>query len=127
MPTKSEGVTNVPLLDVKAQPPDAPLTGPYPTQDASGRRAATTDGEGSDEPFPVTRKDLYQTLQTTRNLEIGLFWQRSNYFLVLNTGIAFGYFNLVDHKYTLIFAIMGVVASTLWFRVCLGGKFWQTR
>jgi hypothetical protein len=60
-------------------------------------------------------------------LEISLFWQRSNYFLVLNTGIAFGFFHLEKPKYTLIFAAMGLLASALWFRVCLGSKFWQTR
>jgi len=43
---------------------------------------------------PMEVKDLYKTLLDTRNLEINLFWQRSNYFLVLNTGIAFGFFNL---------------------------------
>ena len=43
---------------------------------------------------PIELKDLYKTLLDTRNLEISLFWQRSNYFLVLNTGIAFGFFNL---------------------------------
>lgn len=72
-------------------------------------------------------KDLYKTLLDTRNFEINLFWQRSNYFLVLNTGIAFGFFNLKDGKFALIFAVIGLLASILWFWVCLGGKFWQTR
>lgn len=72
-------------------------------------------------------KDLYKTLQDTRNLEINLFWQRSNYFLVLNTGIAFGFFNLENRQFSFIFAILGLLASILWFWVCLGGKFWQTR
>lgn len=76
---------------------------------------------------PMEVKDLYKTLLDTRNLEINLFWQRSNYFLVLNTGIAFGFFNLKDGKFAIIFAVMGLFASLLWFWVCLGGKFWQTR
>jgi hypothetical protein len=63
----------------------------------------------------------------TRNLEINLFWQRSNYFLVLNTGIAFGFFNLKEPKYVWVMAVIGLLASILWFRVCLGGKHWQTR
>lgn len=82
------------------------------------------DGE---DKLPVEVKDLYKTLLDTRNLEINLFWQRSNYFLVLNTGIAFGFFNLKDGKFAVIFAVMGLFASILWFWVCLGGKFWQTR
>lgn len=96
-------------------------------QSASTSLASKEETSGSAEPFAVHRRELYQTLLATRNLEIGLFWQRSNYFLVLNTGLAFAYFNLSEDKYTLVFAVMGVVASTLWFRVCLGGKFWQTR
>ncbi len=77
--------------------------------------------------LPVEVKDLYKTLLDTRNLEINLFWQRSNYFLVLNSGIAFGFFNLKDQKFSVIFAFMGLLASALWFWVCLGGKYWQTR
>src|SRR5207248_3234570 len=36
--------------------------------------------------------DAYKIALETRNLEINLFWQRSNYFLVLNTAIAVGFF-----------------------------------
>ena len=82
--------------------------------------------DGENKPI-IEVKDLYKTLLDTRNLEINLFWQRSNYFLVLNTGIAFGFFNLKDGKFAVIFAVMGLLASLLWFWVCLGGKFWQTR
>jgi hypothetical protein len=77
--------------------------------------------------LPIDVKDLYNTLVDTRNLEINLFWQRSNYFLVLNTGIAFGFFNLLRGKFAVIFAVMGLLASFLWFCVCLGSKFWQSR
>ena len=77
--------------------------------------------------IPMEVKDLYKILLDTRNLEINLFWQRSNYFLVLNSGIAFGFFNLKDGKYSISFAVMGLLASLLWFWVCLGGKYWQTR
>jgi len=79
------------------------------------------------EKFEGPVKDLYGTLVTTRNFEIGLFWQRSNYFLVLNTAIALGFFNVKEGKYGLMFVVMGIVASLLWFWVCLGSKYWQTR
>jgi hypothetical protein len=72
-------------------------------------------------------KDLHATLVSTRNLEINLFWQRANYFLVLNSGLALGVFNLKDQKYFIVFAIVGILAAFLWWRVCLGGKYWQTR
>lgn len=84
---------------------------------------------GSTTPYAGPIKDLHATLVATRNLEIGLFWQRANYFLVLNSALAIGFFNLKDKdaKYTLVFGLVGLVASALWFWVCLGGKFWQTR
>ena len=81
----------------------------------------------SENKQPIDIKDLYKTLLDTRNFEINLFWQRSNYFLVLNTGVAFGFFNLRDGKFAIIFAVMGLLGSILWFWVCLGGKFWQAR
>ena len=77
--------------------------------------------------WPIEIKDLYKTLIETRNFEITMFWQRSNYFLGLNTGIAFGFFNLKEPKYAFILAIIGLIASILWLEVCLGSKFWQSR
>ena len=49
--------------------------------------------ESQEKKYPIEIKDLYRTLLDTRNLEINLFWQRCNYFLVLNTGVALGFFN----------------------------------
>ncbi|MBZ5525233.1 MAG: hypothetical protein LAP21_23650 [Acidobacteriia bacterium] len=71
--------------------------------------------------------DAYKVLIDTRNLEINLFWQRSNYFLVLNTGLAIGFFNVKEFPYRLAMAIFGIVASILWLRVSLGAKHWQAR
>lgn len=83
----------------------------------------------ADEPkkCAIEVKDLYKTLLDTRNLEINLFWQRSNYFLVLNTGIAFGFFNSTKPQSAIVLAGMGLVASLLWLWVCLGSKYWQAR
>jgi hypothetical protein len=73
-------------------------------------------------------KDLYSILVDTRKLEINLFWQRSNYFLVLSSGMVLGFFNLKGTKsYAIVFAFMGLISSVLWFLVCLGSKYWQTR
>jgi hypothetical protein len=72
-------------------------------------------------------RDFYKVLIDTRNLEINLFWQRSNYFLVLNTGIAFGFFNLKEPRYIWAMAVFGLMASILWVGVSLGGKYWHTR
>ena len=62
-----------------------------------------------------------------RNMEIGLFWQRSNYFLVLNTTLAVGFFALSSFAYKALLGIMGVCVATLWVGVNLGSKFWQSR
>jgi len=74
-------------------------------------------------------KDLYKTLLDTRNFEITMFWTRSNYFLILNSAIAVGLFGTRDYyaKFAIVFAVAGMLASLLWFWVCLGGKYWQTR
>src|SRR3954470_9024505 len=71
--------------------------------------------------------DAYKVLIDTRNLEINLFWQRSNYFLVLNTGLAIGFFNIKEDWYRWALAGFGFLASILWLRVSLGAKHWQAR
>lgn len=72
-------------------------------------------------------KDIFKTVLDTRNLEISMFWQRSNYFLVLNSGLALGFFKLEETWYSWFLSLIGLISSYLWFRVCLGGKFWQSR
>jgi hypothetical protein len=81
----------------------------------------------STDRFVTFIKDLHASLVSTRNLEINLFWQRANYFLVLNSALALGVFNLKDSRFSIVFACLGIIASALWFWVCLGGKYWQTR
>jgi len=72
-------------------------------------------------------KEAYRIALDTRNLEIGLFWQRSNYFLALNTALAIGFFKIDDKGYALLLALFGLAISLLWYRVNLGSKFWQSR
>jgi hypothetical protein len=71
--------------------------------------------------------EAYRAAREARNLEIGLFWQRSNYFLVLSTAIGAAFFSLKDATYSVSLASFGIVVGWLWFRVSLGGKFWQSR
>ncbi len=71
--------------------------------------------------------EAYRVAKEARNLEIMLFWQRSNYFLVLSTAVAVGFFSLRDAKYALPLAIFGLVVGLLWIAVNLGSKFWQSR
>ena len=72
--------------------------------------------------------ELYQAARDARNFEIQLFWQRSNYFLVLNTAIAVGYVSRsTGDPLTVALSIAGIVVSFLWVCVNLGSKYWQSR
>lgn len=70
---------------------------------------------------------LFKVALDARNFEISLFWQRSNYFLVLNSALAVGFFSLQGQGYALVLAGLGAIASLLWFLVNLGSKYWQSR
>ncbi len=76
---------------------------------------------------PMEPKDVFKFVLDTRNFEITNFWQRSNYFLVLNTGVAIAFFNLKERsvEWAPFVALIGVLVSFLWIRVALGSKFWQ--
>lgn len=80
-------------------------------------------------PISPTPFELFKIALETRNLEIDLFWKRSNYFLVLNTAIAVGFFNKAENGnwYAIALALFGLTVSVLWFQVNCGGKFWQSR
>lgn len=77
----------------------------------------------------INNKEFYNLAIETRNFEIKMFWQRSNYFLILCTAIATGV--LLNLKNNIIFSIIisvfGIIVSRLWYKVNLGSKFWQTR
>jgi hypothetical protein len=80
--------------------------------------------ENSTDPLDL---EAYHVAKEARNMEITLFWQRSNYFLVLSTAIAAGFFSLRDEKYALLLAFFGLSVGFLWIGVNLGSKFWQNR
>jgi len=71
--------------------------------------------------------EAYKIALETRNMEIGLFWQRSNYFLVLNAALAVGFFRLDNNTYAILLAALGAFTAFLWYRVNLGSKYWQVR
>ena len=74
----------------------------------------------------IDDKDIFKMALDTRNFEISMFWQRSNYFLVLNTALGVGFFKVED-PHSLGIAFFAFLVSLVWFRVCLGSKFWQSR
>lgn len=60
-----------------------------------------------------------------RAFEIQLFWQRSNYFLVLMTALGVATFSIKDVVFSPLVAALATAASYFWFRTNLGSKFWQ--
>ena len=75
----------------------------------------------------MEKEEIYKIAIETRNMEISLFWQRSNYFMVLNTAIAVGFFSLKNESYAPILALLGAVVAFIWYLVNIGSKFWQSR
>ncbi|NOH54017.1 hypothetical protein F0266_13830 [Vibrio coralliilyticus] len=72
--------------------------------------------------------DKYKYAFDARNNEINLFWQRCNYFMVLNTAIAIGFFvRGTTDKYSAIICGIGAIVSFAWYLVSIGSKFWQSR
>lgn len=60
-----------------------------------------------------------------RRFEISMFWQRANYFLVLNTALAIGAYTVSSSSLALFISFIGITTSWLWFRTNTGAKFWQ--
>ncbi len=90
----------------------------------------TNNGTTPKEEMPLLEK--FKVALKTRNFEIEMLWKRSNYFLALNTAIAFGFVSLIKedadtevYLYALLFCVIGCVVSLAWVKVNLGSKFWQ--
>jgi hypothetical protein len=60
-----------------------------------------------------------------REFEIQMFWQRSNYFLVLITALGVGAFTIEQEAFSLLLAVFAAISSFYWYRTNLGSKFWQ--
>jgi len=69
-------------------------------------------------------EEQYKIAVNARQLEVQMFWQRSNYLLLINTAIAAAYVSQASDAYL---ALCGLGAAVLWFGVNLGGKYWQVR
>ena len=76
-------------------------------------------------PKPPTDPSELKIALDNRAFEIQLFWQRSNYFLVLMTALGIGVFSVKDVWFSPVIAAFATAASWFWFRTNLGSKFWQ--
>lgn len=75
----------------------------------------------------ISSAEIYKMALDTRNLEINLFWQRCNYFLILNSALAYTYINLDDGHLAIPSTALGFLVCFFWYRVALGSKYWQER
>ncbi|PCI63973.1 MAG: hypothetical protein COB37_03200 [Kordiimonadales bacterium] len=78
----------------------------------------------SDEFKEKRWKELDIALEN-RAFEIQLFWQRTNYFLVLITALGVGVFAIKNIWLSVPISFFASLSSLLWFRTNLGSKFWQ--
>lgn len=60
-----------------------------------------------------------------RAFEIQMFWQRSNYFLVLITAIGVAVFSVKQPFLAALLSVFAALSSFYWYRTNLGSKFWQ--
>ena len=74
-------------------------------------------------------EELFKVAVSTRQFEIQMLWQRSNYFMVLNTAVAVAYFSLKGERQGIepVVVLLGVLICVVWFNVNLGSKYWQSR
>ena len=85
------------------------------------------DKQSTEENRSVSADVVYRVAYETRNLELSLFWQRSNYFLVLSTATVAGLFALKGANWAYVLGAFGFSVSVLWFLTNLGSKFWFVR
>jgi hypothetical protein len=62
----------------------------------------------------IDAKDLHHVLIDTRNLEVNLLWQRTNYFLALNSAIVLAFFDVKGSLYVRTLALIALLSSVLW-------------
>lgn len=60
-----------------------------------------------------------------RAFEIQLFWQRSNYFLVLITALGIGVFTIKEPEFAFLISSAATISSVYWFQTNLGSRYWQ--
>ena len=74
-------------------------------------------------------KEIFDIALKARDFEIRMFWQRCNYFLLLNTSVGVGAGTAAVHYNALAFlglCVIGMVVCFAWIRVGLGSKYWQS-
>lgn len=85
-------------------------------------------------------KKIFEIAREQRNFEIRMFWQRCNYFLLLNTSVGAAFAAAIAGSDVLLgeslkmpffivaaaISFVGAVVCFAWVKVGLGAKFWQS-
>jgi len=76
-------------------------------------------------------KEIFKIALFQRNFEIQMFWQRCNYFLLLNSAVGAGAISTAAIKdipiiFVAIFCAIGAGVCIAWIAVGLGAKYWQS-
>lgn len=83
-------------------------------------------GEGSGgSAISVDKPSELKIALDNRVFEIQMFWQRSNYFLVLITAIGVAVFSVKQTFLAALLSFFAALSSFYWYRTNLGSKFWQ--
>lgn len=99
----------------------------HKTRRKTGSNKEKEAGDVEIQQYEKKKFELYKISVETRNFEIGKFWERSNYMLILNTAIASGVLLVGTKSGVMLLAYCGVILSIVWSRLILGSKFWQAR
>lgn len=68
----------------------------------------------------------FEVARQNRRFEIQMFWQRANYFSVLNTALAIGAYSVGSSAVALFICGFGALCAFLWVKTNLGAKYWQS-
>lgn len=78
-----------------------------------------------------SEKEIFKIALNARDFEIKMFWQRCNYFLLLNSAVGAAVGATLASKNISVGIIpflcaIGMFVCLAWIKVGLGAKFWQT-
>jgi hypothetical protein len=72
--------------------------------------------------------ELYKIAVGTRQFEIQMLWQRSNYFLIFQTALVVGLAAAKQDRWvSALVSLLGVATAIVWCMVNAGSKYWQVR
>jgi len=73
-------------------------------------------------------EELYKIAVGTRQFEIQMLWQRSNYFLIFQTALVVALAAAKQDRWiSALVSLLGIATALVWCLVNAGSKYWQVR